>query len=123
MDYTLSDDAFWNETGDHPDQLSEEDEQNEYEPDNCADDLSDDEGDTCEPFPLTNTHTLKESLAGQDIVAKVKLVLVHMQQQGINLPLFLDALGWGDSGCRADPMVQYARTALTISDKLPGILQ
>src|SRR5580693_6921846 len=46
-----------------------------------------------------------------------------MDSQSINLPIFLDALSWGDPGCHSNPKVQYARTALMVSDKLPGILE
>ena len=45
-----------------------------------------------------------------------------MKQQDINLPIFLNALSWGCLGCHSDSEVQYARTSLTVSDELPGIL-
>ncbi|KAF8878326.1 hypothetical protein BD779DRAFT_1447822 [Infundibulicybe gibba] len=52
----------------------------------------------------------------------VKDTLVFMQNQGLSLPLLLDAIFYGDSGCHSDPTVQYQRTALMVSDELPGIL-
>ncbi|KAJ6598562.1 hypothetical protein B0H10DRAFT_1718929, partial [Mycena sp. CBHHK59/15] len=54
---------------------------------------------------------------------KVKEVLKCMQYTGLPLPLFLDALSWGDAKCVADWACIYARTALMVSDELPGILE
>ncbi|KAJ6544930.1 hypothetical protein B0H10DRAFT_1638758, partial [Mycena sp. CBHHK59/15] len=53
---------------------------------------------------------------------KVKNILKCMKEEGLPLPLFLDALCWGDSDCIADRTCVYARTLLMVSDELPGIL-
>lgn len=93
------------------------------EPDDCANDLSDDEEAPGDPVPLRHTLNMKTDLMGQDIVAKVKAILTFMDWQGMNLPIFLDALSWGDPGCHSDAKVKYARTSLMVSDELPGILE
>jgi hypothetical protein len=92
------------------------------EPDDCAKDLSDDEEEIGEPVPLVHTFNMKQRLANEDLASKVKEVLSFMKQKKINLPIFLDALSWGDAGCRSDPEIQYARTSLMVSEELPGIL-
>lgn len=94
------------------------------EADNCTGDLSDDDEELLppEPIQLRNTEILKRQLVGQNILAKVTAVLHCMDRQGLNLPLFLDALSWGDVACHADAKVQYARTALMVSSEVPGIL-
>jgi hypothetical protein len=93
------------------------------EADDCAGALSDDDEDVGDPVPLRNTRSMRARLIGQDVTAKVKNTLRFMDSQSINLPIFLDALSWGDPGCHSDPKVQYARTALMVSDELPGILE
>ena len=45
-----------------------------------------------------------------------------MDAQGLNLTIFLDALGWGDPDCNL-PKIRYARTGLLLSEELPLILQ
>jgi hypothetical protein len=64
------------------------------EPDDCAKDLSEDEEELGEPITLQHTISLKQRLINEDITAKVKSTLSFMKQQGINLPIFLDALSW-----------------------------
>ncbi|KAF8316197.1 hypothetical protein F5887DRAFT_1066774 [Amanita rubescens] len=46
-----------------------------------------------------------------------------MQNEGLNLPLFLDAVFYGDPECHNDRVVQYQRTALMVSDELPVLFQ
>jgi hypothetical protein len=46
-----------------------------------------------------------------------------MHNEGINLPIFLDALSWGDSQCISDGEIRYARSALMHSKELPGIIR
>jgi hypothetical protein len=93
------------------------------EPDDCAKDLSDDEEEVGEPVPLQHTFNMKQRLADEDIASKVKNTLSFMKQQKINLPIFLEALSWGNPGCHSDPEVQYARTSLMVSVELPQILR
>lgn len=110
---------FVDEDGEPDDSMEHVDD----EPDDCAVDVLDDEEELQDPVPLMNTRVLKGRLNGQDMTAKVKTILDCMNSQGVNLPLFLDALSWGDPRCHSDPKVQYARTSLMVSDELPGILE
>jgi hypothetical protein len=93
------------------------------EPDGCTEDLSDNEEEIGEPIALQNTINMKQRLAGEDIASKVRATLSFMKQQKINLPIFLEALSWGDSSCHSDPEIQYARTSLTVSKELAVILR
>src|SRR5258705_337635 len=45
-----------------------------------------------------------------------------MDQQGINLPILLDAISWGDADCIQDTKIRYERSALMNSRELPVIL-
>jgi hypothetical protein len=110
---------FDNESDEDADNLEHIDD----EPDDCANDLSEDKEELGEPIPLQHTINMKQRLVNENIAVKVKGTLSFMKQQGINLPIFLDALSWGDLGCHSDPEVQYARTSLTVSNELPGILR
>lgn len=85
--------------------------------DSCGDDLSEDEEDGGDPVSRIHTINLKERLAagGEDIAGKVKATLKFTASQKINLPIFLDALSWGDVGCHSDRVIQYARTSLLVS--------
>ncbi|KAG5646387.1 hypothetical protein DXG03_003710 [Asterophora parasitica] len=96
---------------------------NDFELDPCEPDFSDDDEEPQDPVPLVNTRALKENLSGWGILGRVKAVLRCMKEQGINVPLFLDALTQGDAECRTDAEVKYAGTLLMVSDKLPEILQ
>ncbi|KAG6847808.1 hypothetical protein H0H93_005889 [Arthromyces matolae] len=46
-----------------------------------------------------------------------------MNEQGLDLPIFLDALSWGTDDCTPDRKIQYERGALMVSQELPGILR
>ncbi|KAJ7272232.1 hypothetical protein C8J57DRAFT_1435196 [Mycena rebaudengoi] len=46
-----------------------------------------------------------------------------MDALGINLPIFLHALSWGDASCITDAKIRYARSSLMVSKELPGILK
>ncbi|KAF8886748.1 hypothetical protein BD779DRAFT_1673051 [Infundibulicybe gibba] len=99
------------------------DQQPDDEDDNAALDLSDDEdSEPADPISLASTRSLKAKLKGQDVLAKVLAILSCMRLHGMNLPIFLDALSWGDPGCHSDRTIQYARTSLMVSEELPGIL-
>ena len=83
------------------DNESDEDADNDFEhiddePDDCAKDLPEDEEELLgEPISLQHTISMRQRLINEDIVFKVKDTLSFMKQQGINLPIFLDALSWG----------------------------
>ena len=111
--------AFNNHSNDGTDNNLEHDD----ELDDCVKDLFEDEEELGEPIPLQHTTSMKQRLLNKDIAVKVKSMLSFMKQQDIKFPIFLDALSWGYLGCHSDPKVQYARTSLTVSDGLPGILQ
>lgn len=69
------------------------------------------------------TQMLGTALSGQNLCQKVVRVLETMEREGIDLPLFLDAISWGDAECISNDRVRYARTALMGSRQLPGILK
>ena len=75
------------------------------------------------PIARQNTQHLRSRLAGADVLSKVKKVINCMQTEGLNLPLFLDAVFYGDTECHNDRVVQYQRTALMVSDELPVLFQ
>ncbi|KIJ62763.1 hypothetical protein HYDPIDRAFT_93422 [Hydnomerulius pinastri MD-312] len=76
-----------------------------------------------DPIQLAQTQGLKAKLRGQPILPKVRRVLNVIREEGMNLPLFLDALFWGgDPECHSDRTLGFARTALLVSEELPGIL-
>ena len=57
-----------------------------------------------------------------ELSEKVHKVLDYINLLGMSLPLFLDALSWGDKGCIRDEKIKAARTALMGSAQLSGIL-
>ena len=71
---------------------------------------------------LTHNQTLRDRLQG-DIVDKVCHILRVMEQLGLNLTLFLDAVSWGDPKCVSNPIIRNARSGLMISTELPTILR
>ena len=77
------------------------------------------------PIQLENTRNLRErqSQFPRSVAARVRAVLIFMDSVGLNLPLFLDYLSWGDVECVKDPQIRYERTALMVSDELPIVLK
>ena len=77
------------------------------------------------PIQLDNTRKLRERQAQfpHSIAARIRAILYFMDAMGLNLPLFLDYLSWGDVECVQDPQIWYERTALMVSDELPKILK
>lgn len=74
------------------------------------------------PIQIKNTRQMKGVLTG-NMAAKVLTVLSCMDSVGLNLPLFLDLLSWGDQDCVENAKIRYERTALMVSEELPGILE
>ncbi|KAJ7745180.1 hypothetical protein DFH07DRAFT_749051 [Mycena maculata] len=70
---------------------------------------------------IQQTAILRENL-GTGLPEKIKAVLIVMDGFGINLPIFLDGLSWGDPDCTLDAKIRYERSALLNSKELPGIL-
>ncbi|KIK92435.1 hypothetical protein PAXRUDRAFT_147336, partial [Paxillus rubicundulus Ve08.2h10] len=71
---------------------------------------------------IKNTRRLRRALTG-NIAAKVLTVLSSLERVGLNLPLFLDFLSWGDQECVVNAKIRYERTALMVSEELPGIME
>lgn len=69
------------------------------------------------------TQMLGMGLAGQNLCQKVVKILEFMERESIDLPLFLDAISWGDADCISNDKIKYARTALMGSRQLPDILK
>ncbi|KAJ6448999.1 hypothetical protein C8R45DRAFT_849982 [Mycena sanguinolenta] len=100
-----------------------------------AADLSSDDGDSDEEdsgdtqtrktgpsIHVQHTAELRAAL-GADLASKVKATLTVMDGLGINLPIFLDALSWGDPDCTQVAKIRYERSVLLNSIELPGILR
>lgn len=91
-------------------------------------DMSDDESaseeeSTSGPTPFEEQmRQLRDSMPSQSLCIAVKGVLMYMDTQGINLPIFLDALSWGDDRCIKDPKIRHARSSLMHSTELQNIL-
>jgi len=81
-----------------------------------------DEPDIGPAIGVQNTQVLQDSLQGKSLLAPVKHVLTIMDSLGINVPIFLDALSWGDAECIQDAKTRYARSFLMNSEELPSIL-
>lgn len=75
------------------------------------------------PLSHRNTAQLRRNLDPHELPHKIEAVLSTMDTLGINLPIFLDALSWGDPACTKHPKIRYARTALMTSVELPDILR
>ncbi|KAJ7905795.1 hypothetical protein B0H14DRAFT_3103084 [Mycena olivaceomarginata] len=70
---------------------------------------------------IQHTSHLRANL-GDGLASKIKATLTVMDGLGINLPILLDGLSWGDPGCNLDAKIRYERSALLNSTELPGIL-
>ena len=92
------------------------------EPEDWDEPMAEDEPSLEAPIANQNTQHLRARLEGADVLSKVKRVISYMQGEGLNLPLFLDAVFYGDLGCHNDAVVRYQRTALMVSDELPVLL-
>ncbi|KAI0054416.1 hypothetical protein BV25DRAFT_1922704 [Artomyces pyxidatus] len=75
-----------------------------------------------DPIQIQRTNLLRGVLNGP-LVDKVRRTLQFMDTQGINLPIFLDALSWGDQACIQDSKIMYERSGLMHSEELPGIIR
>lgn len=84
---------------------------------------SEDEDTSGPAIQLHNTDALRANLQGKNLVDLIRSVLIFMDGLGINLPIFLDGLSWGDADCIQDAKIRYERSALMNSSELPGILR
>ncbi|THV02025.1 hypothetical protein K435DRAFT_654164 [Dendrothele bispora CBS 962.96] len=94
------------------------------EPDDCGNPPSDTEDDP-DPVPVNNTRQLKTQCwqKGESRLQAVLAVLSCMTSHNLNLPLFLEALFYGDRDCHSDRRCIYARTSLTASDEFSTLLK
>lgn len=129
----LDDDLFmqFDDLFNHPDHETYEPEHITYfpddEPDDCADELSDEEriSEPINPPPINNHLQRKSRWEGSPNtkLSAVLAILQSMQDNDMDVPLFLDALFYGDSECRSHPKCKYARQSFTLSDELPRLLR
>jgi len=59
----------------------------------------------------------------EGIAARVRMVLDRIDEVGLDLPIFLDAVCWGNGQLVADGKVKYERSVLMHSEELPRILE
>lgn len=71
---------------------------------------------------VQNTWALKSRFQETSSVAAVNYVLDAMASVNLNIPLFLDAVSWGDVDCVQDAKIRYARSSLMHSEELSGII-
>ena len=57
------------------------------------------------------------------MLSKIIAVLWFLEEQEINLPLFLDAFSWGHKECRDVLLIRQARAQLFHSKEMPRILK
>ncbi|KAG5634601.1 hypothetical protein H0H81_001411 [Sphagnurus paluster] len=75
------------------------------------------------PIQKTRTAEKRRDLDDEGLFQKVKLVLQFMDAIGINMPIFLDGLSWGNELCIQDSKISYKHVGLMQSEELPGILR
>ncbi|TDL17180.1 hypothetical protein BD410DRAFT_843808 [Rickenella mellea] len=71
---------------------------------------------------LQHTRGRKRRLNRDTLVLKIEGYFDQMLRDGLDLPILLDAVLWGDENCRQSDKIRYHRTALMVSDELPQIL-
>jgi len=74
------------------------------------------------PIQMARTRSLRERLTPETAHQKVLNVLNYMDTIGLDLPIFLDLLSWGDQACIENRKINYERTSLMVSKELPSIL-
>ncbi|OAX38547.1 hypothetical protein K503DRAFT_849965 [Rhizopogon vinicolor AM-OR11-026] len=72
---------------------------------------------------LINTANLWAKLKSSNVASKIEYILRCMDDVGLNLPIFLDLVSWGDPDYIANVKIRYERTALMVSEELPSILR
>lgn len=88
---------------------------------NSAD--TDDEDPIRPAIQVERTAQIRMLLDEKDLVVKVIQILRFMDSIGMNIPIFLDALSWGDNSCTQNAKVRYERSALLNSRELPSIIR
>ena len=59
----------------------------------------------------------------ENIASRVRAVLDHIGNVGLDLPIFLDAVCWGNTHLIANSRARYERNVLVHSSELPQILE
>ncbi|KAH8093843.1 hypothetical protein BXZ70DRAFT_897167 [Cristinia sonorae] len=70
----------------------------------------------------TYTPAVESSLSAQQIGEKSIRVIQAMKDEGLNLPVFLNAIFWGNQACTANAEVRHERTTFMSSGYLRTIL-
>lgn len=71
-----------------------------------------------------HTEGRRADAGGPEIVAsQVKSILEYIDNVGLDLTIFLDAVCWGNDCLVADGKVKYERSALMHSNELPRMLE
>ncbi|KAJ3517582.1 hypothetical protein NMY22_g13932 [Coprinellus aureogranulatus] len=97
-------------------------------------DISDTENHVTFPLPDPDERVAPVDVGGQSTTLKkrqlnvhttyqaVRQTLVDLEQRGIDLPIFLEAVSWCNPLYISDPVVKHGRTTLLHSVELPRIL-
>ncbi len=97
------------------------------EADDCAKEILDSDDESEAPIPDSHfrqrTAQLRSQIPEANLLPMVLVTLNLWDFLGIDLPIFLDAVSWGDLGCRQNEKVQHVRTTLMQSDELAGIIR
>jgi hypothetical protein len=59
----------------------------------------------------------------ENIAARVRKILDYISKVGLDLPIFLDAVCWGNNHLAVDGKAKYERSVLMHSSELPRILE
>lgn len=76
-----------------------------------------------EPISRARTRRNLNNTTPEELRQKSLLVLDYMKNIGIDLPVFLDVVSWGDEESTANNRFRYERNALMTSIQLPCILE
>ena len=109
MNHDFDWDELWIRDDEEQEGLDSEDNNSYTSPDSDSDEMRSDP----EAEDPNDTST--------ELSEKVHKVLNYINLLGMSLPLFLDALSWGDKGCIRDEKIKAAQTALMGSAQLSGI--
>ncbi|KAH7924175.1 hypothetical protein BV22DRAFT_1166000 [Leucogyrophana mollusca] len=86
-----------------------------------SDYISDCEEEPGDPIQVEHTRKLRAQLEGKDLTPALLNIISAIKAEGLNLPLFLDAVCYGYETPNAT--IRYARTSLLVSEELPAILE
>jgi hypothetical protein len=81
------------------------------------------EEDVGPAIQVQRTQLLRDNMKGKNFVQPIRDVLTAMENAGIDIPIFLDCLCWGDMDCTKDAKIRYACSSLMKSKELPNLLR